>query len=169
VCKRRLQEKFLGFPEEFVRPPLGAALYNNNNVQVANGIAARMTLYRYDFVEGTDQLTLRGRDQLAKIQAQLPSTFFPIIIERTPNNPELEASRRLAVVTELSQGSFPVPAERVLIGAPSSLGLRGVDGELIYQNQLGRMALGGPPVSAYTGPGGFDAATQTISTLGAPR
>jgi len=34
---------------------------------VANGNAARMVFYHYDFVEGTAQLNVRGRDKLVKV------------------------------------------------------------------------------------------------------
>src|SRR5262245_29498500 len=39
--KARCQAKFLGYPEEFNEWPLGWSLYTNNNIQVANGYAAR--------------------------------------------------------------------------------------------------------------------------------
>ena len=55
-CKRSLQECALGFPEEFNEWPLGSALYAHGRTEVANGDAARMVFYHYDFVEGTGQL-----------------------------------------------------------------------------------------------------------------
>src|SRR5437868_5473079 len=48
-CKRHLQEVFLGFPEEFERPALGALLHASYRVQVSNAEAASMVLYQYDF------------------------------------------------------------------------------------------------------------------------
>jgi hypothetical protein len=168
-CKRCLQEHFFGYPEQFIPTPLGGYLYAANNMQVGNGAAVRMTLYAYDFVDGSDQLSLRGMDQLAKIASQLPATFFPVVIERTPTNPTLAESRRVAVLTALARGTFPVPPERVVVAAPTAIPLRGVEGELITINQLARTAAGGPPVGTSYGPGGFSGATQTISTLGGGR
>jgi hypothetical protein len=169
MCKRRLQEKFMGFPEEFIRPPLGASLYANMNLQVGNGTAAAMTLYRYDFEEGTDRLSPRGRAQLAKIAAQLPVTFFPRVVEATPETPGLAQARRYAVLAELARGTFPVPTDRVVVAAPAAIGLQGIEAELISQGRLGRLAAGGPDVGVDAGAGGFVGATQTISTLGGGR
>jgi hypothetical protein len=166
ACKRRLQEKFLGFPEEFVRPPLGSALYATMQTQVNNGTATRMTLYDYDFVPGSGQLSLKGRDQLAKIAAQLPGTFYPVVIERIPADPALEQARRLAVIAELGRGPFAVPAERVIVGMPQAVGLRGVEADLIGQGLLMRTAAGGPPLGSGAFAGGFVGASQTITVLG---
>jgi hypothetical protein len=169
MCKRKLQAKVLGWPEEFVRPPLGASLYANMNLQVGNATAAGMTLYRYDFEEGSDRLSPRGRVQLAKMAAQLPLTFFPVVVEPTPGAPGLADARRLAVLAVLARGTFPVPAERVVVATPAAIGLQGVEGELLSQGRLARLAVGGPDVGTDAGPGGYVGATQTISTLGGGR
>lgn len=162
-CKRDCQEKFLGYPEEFNEWPLGRAVYAHANTQVTNGNAARMVFYDYDFVSDGDQLNLRGQDKLTAIAARLPTNFFPIIIERTPQNPGLDQARRLAILNQLSSGSFPVPAERVVIGRPIANGMRGIDGLLVEQNRLGNILSGGSligtgGVGAGTGvgPGSFD-------------
>ena len=73
-CKRHLQEHFLGYAEEFNEWPLGEALYAHARTQAANGLAARMVFYHYDFVDGTSQLNVRGRDKLAAVAATLPTT-----------------------------------------------------------------------------------------------
>src|SRR4051812_33827017 len=82
-CKRHLQEAFLGFPEEFERPPLGALMHASNAAQVGNGLAALMTLNRYDFEPGVTRLNERGRDKLGAIAARLPVSFAPVIVERS--------------------------------------------------------------------------------------
>ena len=51
--RRKLQAKMFGYPEEFQPRPLGSALYDHGRTMVANGAAARLVLYRYDFVPGT--------------------------------------------------------------------------------------------------------------------
>ena len=59
---------------------------------MANGNAARMVFYHYDFVEGTAQLNVRGRDKLVKVAQLLPATFLPVVIERTPRHQVLTSS-----------------------------------------------------------------------------
>jgi hypothetical protein len=150
--KYRLHDCFLGFADEFVPRPLGASLYAFGNTHVANGEAARMVLYNYDFVENSDQLNLRGRDQLAKLMPLLSSSPFPLVIERTPNAPGLDDSRRIAVFNELGRMSVALPVERIVIGQPIALGLRGVEAEIIYSNLLLQTQSGGRGAALSGGP-----------------
>src|SRR3954470_21822824 len=124
--RRKHQEKCLGYPEEFNEWPLGRAVYAHAGTQVTNGAAARMFFYDYDFVDGTAELNLRGCDKLAAIGAQLPTNFFPVVIERPPKTPALDQTRRLPILARLAGGPFPVPAERVLIGPPLATGRMGI-------------------------------------------
>ncbi len=154
-CKRHLQEHFLGYPEEFNEWPLGWALYAQCRTQVANATAAKMVFYHYDFVDGTPQLNPRGRDKLAKVTALLPSNINPIVVERTPKEPGLDQSRRLALLGALASGSFPVPAERIVIGPPIAGGLGAVEAIGLYGNRLNQTltgrAAGGAPAAATVG------------------
>jgi hypothetical protein len=124
-------------------------VYQTYGQQVANGVAARMVLYQFDFLPGCAGLNLHGLDQLAKIACLLPHNGFPIIIERTPGNPGLAEARRLTVLNVLGHGPVPIPAERVVIGPSIALGLDGVEAEIIYFNLLsqdrsrGAIGLGG--------------------------
>jgi hypothetical protein len=145
-CKRHLQEVFIGYPEEFERPPLGGRLYEANRAQVSNGEMSGMVLRNYDFVPGTTQLNLRGRDRLAMISGGMAKTFYPIVIERTPDTPGLDVRRRGAVLAALSGAPFPVPPQRVIIGPSIGFGLAGEEAELIYQGQLQRASQAGPPL-----------------------
>ncbi|MGZ5977222.1 MAG: hypothetical protein ACXWNX_07070 [Isosphaeraceae bacterium] len=139
---------------------------------MANGLAARMVFYHYDFVNGTSQLNLRGRDKLAAVAATLPTTFFPVVVERTPTEPGLDQSRRSVLLTELAQGSFPVPAERVVIGPRIANGMTGFEAErVIYRRQLSNLASGGwlgeRAASGFVGGGqGFDAGGLSGSAVG---
>ena len=156
-CKRRMQEKLVGFAEEFNEWPLGAALYAHARTQVANGQAARMVFYDCDFVQGTAQLNLRGRDKLAAVGATLPTTFFPVVVERTPTVPGLDNSRRTTLLAQLAQGSFPVPAERVVIGPTIAYGMTGYEAvNVIYPRQLSNLASGGSSGASAAGAAGFD-------------
>ncbi len=106
---RRSQGKILGYPEQFCARPLGASVYDQYRTMVANGAAARLTLFDCDFVPGTGQLTPRGRIQLAKLSEQLAASPFPLIIESTPTAPSLANVRRFNVLAELAGGSLPGP------------------------------------------------------------
>jgi hypothetical protein len=155
-CKRRLQECALGYPEEFNEWPLGSSLYAHGRTQVANGSAARMVFYHYDFVDGTSQLNLRGRDKLARMASLLPATFFPLVIERTPGSPALDEQRRGFVLAELAGSRFPVPPERVVIGPSPTAGMTGYEAIFVYGNQLGSLQAGGAPgVGGYAGTPGL--------------
>jgi len=137
-----LQDCFLGFPEEFREPTLGYLLYAHNKIQVANGDAARMVLYHYDFEDGCTDLKPHGRDRLAKISTMLPKNFFPIVIERTTCAPDLDEGRRQAVLAALAHGPFPVPPERVVIGPSIAVGLSGREAIIVYGNLLRQTATG---------------------------
>ncbi|MGC1720662.1 MAG: hypothetical protein WA746_16910 [Isosphaeraceae bacterium] len=162
-CKQYLEEHFLGYAEEFNEWPLGEALYAHARTQVANGLAARMVFHHYDFVDGTSQLNLRGCDKLAAVAATLPTTFFPVVVERTPTEPGLDQSRRLTLLAQLAQGTFPVPAERVVIGPRIANGMTGYEAvNVIYPRQLRNLSSGGligaGAASGFVGGGqGFDA------------
>ena len=92
-CKRQFQEHFAGYAEEFNEWPLGEALYAHGRTQAANGLAARMVFYNCDFQDGTAELNRRGRDKLATVAASLPTTFFPVVVERAPVTPGLDQSK----------------------------------------------------------------------------
>ena len=141
-CKRCLEEKLVGFREEFNEWPLGAALYANCQAQVANGDAARMTFYHYDFVDGTAKLNIKGMDKLQEIKAMLPTNFAPVVVERTPARPNLAAARRAMLLADLSRGQFPVPEQRVVIGKPVPIGRSGSESAIISMNQMGSVLSG---------------------------
>jgi hypothetical protein len=117
-----------------------------------------MVFYRYDFEDGSPQLNVRGRDKLARVACLLPSTFYPVVIERTPLTPGLAEARRSYLLSELSTPRFNVPPERVLIGPPISAGLSGVESILVYSNQLSTLAArGAAGVGGYAGSSGLNA------------
>jgi hypothetical protein len=138
----RMQDCFLGFPEEFREPTLGYLLYAHNKTQVANGDAARMVLYHYDFEDGCTDLKPHGRDRLAKISTMLPKNFFPIVIERTNCAPDLDEGRRQAVLAALAHSPFPIPPERVVIGPSIAVGLSGREAIIVYSNLLRQTSTG---------------------------
>lgn len=144
-CKRHLQELFLGFPEEFERPPLGMLMHSANRVAVNNGEAASMIFRQYDFNQGTDRLNIPGNDKLREIATKLPTSFAPVIVERS-RNPALDESRRIAILAALGKGSFPIPPDRVVIAPSISKGLSGEEALIIDGTELTRTELTGPPI-----------------------
>ena len=143
---RRLQGKMYGYPEEFVPRPLGSSLYDHALVMTANGAAARLTLYSYDFVQGSSELSPRGAEQLARLVPQMLNSPFPLIVEHTPANPALAQARREQVAIRLAQGPCPLPPERVLVGAPIATGMSGIDADIVGNNAIGRVQQYGPPI-----------------------
>lgn len=143
---RRLQGRIFGYPEEYQPRPLGSALYEAGKIMTANAAEVGLVLYRYDFVEGTSELSPRGGDQLAKLAAQLAVSPFPLLVERTPEDPALAESRRFAVLARLARGPMPVTSDRVLVGVPRAHGLSGSDAQVIAGNALGRVQQYGPPI-----------------------
>ena len=158
-CKRKLQEAFLGFPEEFERPALGAMMHAANSPAIRNAEAASMILYQYDFEPGTATFNLRGRDKLGEIATRLPSTFHPIIVERTGTS-ALDETRRRAVFGAFASGPFPIPIERVLIGHAVARGMSGVEAGLIHIATVKRAADAGPPIGVGTDPSASSATTK---------
>jgi hypothetical protein len=160
--KARCQAKFLGYPEEFNEWPLGWSLYAHNTTQTANGAAARMVFYHYDFEEGGARLNLRGRDKLAQVASWLPTSFAPVVVERSQNNDPLDQARRIALVDALAGGPFPVPAERVMIGRPVATGLSGLEAMAVYGNLYAQtQAQGAPVITGATGGSGLTGAGLT--------
>ena len=155
-CKRHLQDKLLGYPEEFNEWALGSSLYAHGRTQVANGLAARMVFHHNDFVDGTPRLNDRGREKLAEVAATLPTVGFPVLVEGTPKSPGLDQERRLTLLAEFGRGPFPVPAERVVVGPRIAHGLDGLESQLIYQRQLQGLGQGGVLGGGGGAAGSFD-------------
>jgi hypothetical protein len=135
---------------------------------VGNAEVARLIFNDYDFVNETSELNYRGRDKLVAISAQLPATFAPVIIERTPWAPGLDESRRLTILSQMAAGPFPVPAERVLIGPPIARGLLGQDAAIMNRNRLGQIGstgLGGPSTAGFDA-GGLSGVAVTPGAVG---
>jgi hypothetical protein len=164
---RRTQGKVWGYPEEFEPRPLGAAVYESGKIMVANAAEAGLVLHRFDFLEGSTELSPRGGDQLAKMAAQLAVSPFTLIVERTPEDPRLAEARRYAVLARLARGPCPVPSDRVLVGVPKAHGMSGTDAQVIAGNALGRTQQYGPQIpllnsgvnSASGGSGGASSAS----------
>ena len=127
-------------------PTPGAALYDHGRTMVANGEAASLTLHHDDFVPGGSDLTPRGEEQLARHLGRMSGSLHPLLIEPTPDRPDLAPSRRLAVLNRASAWSVAIPPERVLVGRPAARGLSGIDAQIIGINAMDRTSKFGPPI-----------------------
>lgn len=152
--KRRMQESCLGYPEEFCEQPLGVALYSQLETQVANGIAAKLVLYHFDFLDGSPQLNSKGVERLARHVAVMNRNVFPLVIEHTPETPGLDEARRITVQQAISQMQAPIAPERVIVGLPSPTGLSGKQAVILEANLLRDTRTGGTTNLA---PGSFRA------------
>lgn len=159
----RNQHSHWGYPREFEDAPLGLMVHSHIATGVANGHAARMALHQYDFYAGSDQLTPRGRYQVAKMSEWLPMNQFPVFVEPSAASAALDEARRQAVWSEIAGGPCRIPLERVLIGYTTSRGLGGIEAQAIDLNRLkqtssrGMGAVGG---GADAGSGGGAATTE---------
>ena len=86
---RRLQGRLLGYPEDFRAPPLGAALYDHGRTMVANGEAARLSLFQYDFVQGRMRAESPGPGSAREARGEAGRRPVSLIIEPTPDDPAL--------------------------------------------------------------------------------
>ncbi len=153
-----VHEDFIGDPDNFYEPPLGASLNGTFAVMRAKAAPHVYTLYRSDFLVDTSTLTPVGIGRMDRICRSLRGWCGPVIVEPTPDKPGLAEARRDAVIALLQQGGNPVGAERVVIGPPVAPGLLGTDAgnnyaTLIVRDQQAAAQFTLTP-SASTSPGG---------------
>jgi hypothetical protein len=127
-------------PRYYFERPFGTYFRSAMNQQICNGIADQMVLYHYDFRDGEQaaELTLRGKYQLTKFATRLLSCGYPILIQDTPANPALADTRRQSVLTALADldPALANVEASVVIGRPRPPGLRGVEAQIIDDNNL---------------------------------
>lgn len=126
-----------------VAPP-GAALGAIIGAQIANGDAAQLVLYEYDFHLGEPRLNCRGMIQLMQMSRQLSRSPFPLLIQPTLGNPDLDEARRAAVAADLLMFEPALSPDRVIVALPPTRGLDGLDAALIHARVL-RLTAGGAP------------------------
>jgi hypothetical protein len=133
-----LQDKFVGYPDAFIEPPLGYYVSEQFSVQVAKADPHRFTLYQSDFLPGTAFLSPSGASRFNIMLARLPSWPGPISVEWTPDQPELARWRRQAILDILRQAGRPVLAQRVLIAPSPYPGALGTEAANNYSNEIVR-------------------------------
>jgi hypothetical protein len=162
------QAHMWGYPQEWKAPPLGATMHTHFRVMVANGEAAGMVLYRYDFADrASDSLNLHGRDRLTKIACMMAQNSYPIIIERTPEAPEVAEKRRTAILNILSMNNIPVTPDRVIIGPSIAFGMSGIEADRIQALMLENLRVQGAAVPIPAGGGGIGTGAVGPGSIGA--
>jgi hypothetical protein len=126
-------------------------------MQETNGEAADFVIYRNEFVDNSSELTPYGRDHIMEIAARMPSSPFPVIVQRSMNNadPELDQIRRDIVVRVLTDLGNPDADRRTVVSQPYSNGINSMEAEQDYgrfRNVRGFNNFGGGGIG---GGGGF--------------
>lgn len=131
-----LQDRWIGYPEQFVEPPLGFYFYETLGMMKARADTHDFVLYRSDFIDGADTLSPYGAQKLSLMAARLSGWLGPITVEWTPDQPALADSRKAALVALLQKAGLPVVPERVVIGPSPYPGLLGADASNNYANLI---------------------------------
>ena len=134
--------------------PLGASLAAFRNVMRTERHNVSMILYRYDFVDDSEQLNARGRSRLAELIALSATNAASLTIEDVREDPRLAMLRRETVLSELMRRSSGISPDRVVIRSADWPQLRGEESELIRHRQLKQTTNGGP--------GSLGSATRSI-------
>jgi hypothetical protein len=137
--KANQQALYWGFPEFFIERPFGDAIRSYYQAHVMNGIARQRVLYQYDFFDGpgkeAERLKPRGQAQVLKLAQCLSVTESPIVIEKSPGNPQLDAARRENVLKELKRLNVTASPDMVVVGQGEFSSLTGRESEEIHKNQ----------------------------------
>jgi len=131
-----VQDKFVGYPDTFIEPPLGYYITEQFSVQVAKADTHRFTLYRSDFLPGTSLFSPSGASRFNIMFARFPSWLGPIAVEWTPEQPALAQSRRQAILDTMQQAGQPIVAQRVVIIPSPYPGAVGTEAANNYSNTL---------------------------------
>ena len=114
--------------------PLGAISRAHWHTMETNGEASDFVIHRNEFVDNSSALSPYGRDHIMEIAARMPSTPFPILVQRSDNNsdPELDAMRRNLVVRVLTDLGASDAERRTVVSQPYSNGINAIEGEQDY-------------------------------------
>lgn len=122
-----LHDKFIGYPDLFIEPPLGSFVREQFTLQVAKADPHRATLYRSDFLPGTDRFSPVGASRFNRMYTWILASPDPVIVEWTPDQPGLAEARRGVVLATFQKAGKPIPPERVVIGPSPYPGAMGVE------------------------------------------
>ncbi|WP_148596058.1 hypothetical protein [Aquisphaera giovannonii] len=137
-----LHDRFIGYPDAFIEPPLGAYMHEQMAMQVAKADAHRFTLYRSDFLPGTDRFSPTGASRFNLMFARTESALSPILIEWTPDQPGLADARRQAVLATYQRAGRPIDPSRVVLGPSPYPGGMGTEASQTFGSVLMRSQQG---------------------------
>jgi hypothetical protein len=106
--------------------------------QKNKGDVHTFTLYRSDFVAGSTQLSPSGARRLSYLAPRLAAWPGPIVVEWTPESPELAVARRETILAAFRATNQPLLAERVVVGPAAYRGLLGPDAGNNYDAMIFR-------------------------------
>ncbi len=132
---------FIGDPQEFVEPPLGYYLYETIGTMKAKADPHQFTLYRSDFLVGTTRLSPAGARRFNDMARKMPKWLGPMVVEWTPDDPQLADARKNAVVALMSHVGAPVGAERVVVGPSPYYGAFGTEAGNMYNIEVYRYGM----------------------------
>jgi hypothetical protein len=158
-AKPHLQASHWGYPEFFEEMPWGSSVRAHQCAQIASGLQNRLMLYQYDFHEGSVLLNRQGQLRLRDLAAAYPHwSHHRLVIESTPDHPQLAIARRNHVMKWLHDHDVPA---RVEVGSPSGLLPFGDELILTNKNLLRQLQTGGMPMSTGGGRSGGGSGIQT--------
>jgi hypothetical protein len=132
------QDKFIGYPDRFVEPPLGYYLNEQLAIEVAKADPHRFTVYRSDFLPGTNLFSPAGASRFNIMYTRIPGWLGPITVEWTPEQPDLAQSRRQAILATMERAGRPLLADRVVIAPSPFPGALGTEAANNFVNTVGR-------------------------------
>lgn len=151
--------------------PFGLSVTSHFEGHVMAGTAARMVFHDYDFLPGSDRLNYRGLDQIHQVARLMGISPAPVVIERTPRDPNLAERRRLTVLAALANVDPAASPNRVVVAEPVAFPLRGSEAEVIYKSMIRQTeTLGYLPgtVTGNAGGGSFGSSSGSGSGSGSP-
>ena len=148
-----VQDKMIGYPENFVEPPLGH--YVNEQLPCRSPRPIRTGLRSTAAISCPERTCSRrvGASRYNIMATRMPGWLGPITIEWTPEQPELAQSRRQAIVDILIKSGQPILAERVVIAPspyPGAMGIEAVNNftTTVTRSQLAASSLALPPTES---------------------
>jgi hypothetical protein len=135
-----LQDNFVGYPSEFIEPPVGFYVHENYAMMRAKANIHRFTLYRSDFLDGTSRFSPNGASRFNIMAKRLRGWLGPVVIEWSPDQPGLAEARRTAIVSLLQGSGLNVIPERVVIGPSPYPGELGQDAAQNFPIMISRDA-----------------------------
>jgi hypothetical protein len=174
--KPLMQETHWGYCEYFEPVPYGSQVHEAIVRQLAKAYRERLVLYQVDFRAADDphpeQLTDRGRRELARILQDMQIVPGLILIEYSRTDPGLDRRRQTYVQQLLETLGSGVPAEAVIVG-PAPGGLSGLEALSVFGNFLqgtaGGAAAGGRMPAGSGRPGAAAGVGAALGTGGGAR